>query len=253
VRIVRYPLRYDGAWHADRAALAAAVTPRTRAVVVVSPANPTGAVADAGELRALQALCAERELALIGDEVFAGSAVAAAPSVASSPACLSFQLAGLSKLCGLPQLKLAWIAVAGPAGPARRALERLEVIADAYLSVAGPVQRATPELLRRREAFLAPLRDRLARNEEILARALPERAPFHLLRRAGGWSALLRIGETLDEERLCLDLLGRGVVVQPGYFYDFPSSGFLVLSLLPDPETFRRGVGVVVETLVRAR
>jgi aspartate/methionine/tyrosine aminotransferase len=216
---------------------------------VVSPANPTGAVLEARELRAIEDFCAERGLALVGDEVFADTATVEARSVAASPPCLAFHLSGLSKVCGLPQLKVAWIAVAGPAGEASRAVERLEMIADAYLSVNGPSQLATPELLRRRARFLAPLRERLQRNEDSLARSLPAGAPFDALRRLGGWSAVLRVGETLDEERICLELLERGVVVQPGFFYDFSRAGYLVVSLLPETEVFRRGVEIVVETL----
>jgi aspartate/methionine/tyrosine aminotransferase len=247
VRLVRYPLRYDGAWHVDLAELEAAITPRTRAVVVVSPSNPTGALLSAEELGRLDALCAARELALIGDEVFADTALAPAASVLGARASLAFHLSGMSKVCGLPQLKAAWIAAAGPEARVTAALERLEIVADAYLSVSGPAQLALPRLLAARERFLAPLRARLASNRVALAAI--RGAPLDVLASAGGWTAVLRVGETVDEEALCLALLERSVVVQPGFFYDFERSGHLVLSLLPVPEAFAEGLARICDTL----
>ena len=138
------------------------------------------------------------------------------------------------------------VAVA-PTAPA--ALERLEVIADAYLSVSGPAQLALPGLLARREAFLAPLRARLAANRAAVDAVRD--APLHGLPSGGGWSAVLRIGETLDEEQVCLELLADGVAVQPGFFYDFERPGHLVVSLLPEPEVFREGLARVVARLRR--
>jgi alanine-synthesizing transaminase len=242
VHLTRYPLRYDGDWHIDCAALAAAVTPATRAVVIVSPANPAGALLSPEELSFLEGLCAARELALVGDEVFADTALGPSPSVAGASRCLAFHLSGLSKVCGLPQLKAAWMAAAGPERLVGSALSRLEVIADAYLSVSTPAQLALPALLARRERFLGRLRERLAQNRACLAMAVLREAPWSLLRSAGGWSAVLQIGEASEEEALCLALLEDGVAVQPGFFYDFPRNGHLVVSLLPRPETFRDGL-----------
>jgi aspartate/methionine/tyrosine aminotransferase len=245
VELARYPLRYDGEWIIDREALVRAITPRTRAVVVVSPGNPTGAVASADELRFLERLCAERGLALVSDEVFADTAAGAAPSAAACTDCLAFQLAGLSKVCGLPQLKAGWIAVAGPAAQVAPALSRLEVISDTYLSVSGAAQQALPALLDRRETFLRPLRARLAQNREAAHRGAGPGAAWGVLgggAGGGGWSAVIRVGERIDEEALCLRLLDAGLVVQPGFFYDFERNGHLVISLLPDPAVFRMGI-----------
>lgn len=248
VRLARYPLRYDGTWHLDLPALRAAVTGRTRAVITVSPSNPAGAILSRAELSEVEALCAARGLALVGDEVFADTAPDA-PSVATVRRCLAFQLAGLSKTCGLPQLKAAWIAVAGPRAEVGAALERLEMIADAFLSISAPAQLALGRLLPDRERFLAPLRARLAGNEAALRRAAAAPAPFDVLRRDGGWSAVLRIGQARDEEAVCLRLLDDGVLVQPGFFYDFERSGHLVVSLLPRPEELERGIGIVARAL----
>ncbi len=247
VRLVRYPLRYDGEWHADLAALESRLSPLTRAVVVVSPSNPTGGVLAAAELARLDALCAARGLALVGDEVFADTALRSAPSVAQARSCLAFHLSGLSKVCGLPQLKVGWIAAAGPDALVDPALERLEVVLDAYLSVSGPAQLALPRLLSRRETFLAPLRARLGTNRAALARL--GGTSCGALRSGGGWSAVLRCGETVDEEALVLGLLEDGVAVQPGFFYDFESPGFLIVSLLPRPEEFAEGLARIVRRL----
>jgi alanine-synthesizing transaminase len=252
VRLDRYPLRYDGEWHLDRGALAEAVTERTRAVIVVSPANPTGALLAPGDLAFLEALCAERGLALLGDEVFADVAVGAAATVAAASSCLAFQLSGVSKVCGLPQLKAAWIAVAGPDALVAPALARLELIADAYLSVSGAAQLALPTLLAGRERFLGPLRERLATNRAALQRAAVEAAPLDVLRSGGGWSAVVRIGAAMDEEALCLDLLEDGVAVHPGFFFDFESPGYLVISLLPRPGEFAEGIARAVRRIAAA-
>jgi hypothetical protein len=251
VRLVRYPLRYDGSWHVDVAAIEAAIGPRTRALVAVSPANPTGAVLDAGDLAALDRLCAAHELALLCDEVFADTALVPCPSVVASPReALAFHLSGLSKVCGLPQLKAGWIAAAGPWARVEPALARLEVIADAYLSVSGPAQLALPALLTRRERFLAPLRARLAANRATLAEIRD--APVSALASAGGWTAVLRLGETVDEEALCLALLDDGVVVQPGFFYDFERPGYLVVSLLTPPPELACGIRHVLHRCASA-
>jgi aspartate/methionine/tyrosine aminotransferase len=247
VALRRYPLRYDGEWHLDLDALEAAIGPRTRAVLLVSPSNPVGAVASAGTLAALDALCARRGLALVADEVFADTAPGGAPSALAAREGLAFHLSGLSKVCGLPQLKAGWIAAAGPEERVGPALVRLEVIADAYLSVAGPAQRALASLLPERDTFLRPLRARLDANRAALAARAG--TTFDLLRSAGGWSAVLQVGETVDEEALCLTLLEEGVAVQPGFFFDFERSGYLVVSLLPPPETFTQGIEILARRL----
>jgi aspartate/methionine/tyrosine aminotransferase len=242
-RVRGYVLEYDGQWHLTVESLRAAVTPRTRAVVVVSPGNPTGAYLKPTEREALERFAAERDIALVSDEVFADFALSQdhgrVPSVARDGPALAFSLGGLSKSCGLPQVKLAWIAVTGPADRRREAVDRLEVIADTYLSVSTPVQVAASALLGRREELQGPIRERTRRNLERLRTVVGPGSPASLLEPEGGWSAVLRVPATVSEDdRVARLLREANVWVHPGYFFDFPRGAHLVLSLLPEPSVF---------------
>jgi aspartate/methionine/tyrosine aminotransferase len=249
VRLVPYELRWDGEWHLDASLLH--FGPRTRAVLVVSPGNPTGAYLKNDERDALAKACREHGCALICDEVFADFAAGPDERRAGTAAryddVLSFALSGLSKVCGLPQLKLGWLVAGGPG--AEEAVRKLELIADTYLSVSSPVQLAAPALLASRFEFQNALNRRLAQNRATLAAARPRDAHWDVLRSEGGWSAILSIPRTLDEEQTALKLLDAGVLVHPGYFFDFPSGAHLVLSLLPPPEPFARGAGILTRAL----
>jgi alanine-synthesizing transaminase len=245
--VATYPLRYDGEWHLLRGDVEAALTERTRAVVVVSPNNPTGSYLKRSEADALLALCAERGLALVADEVFADFALRSderrVTSVAGRDEALTFALGGLSKSCGLPQLKLAWTAVSGPAAARDEALARLEVIADTYLSVGTPVQQAVPDLLSALPQLQAPLRARTEANLATLRAAVAGAPALSLMAPEGGWSAVLRVPATASEDEWCEALLrDDAVLVQPGYFFDFEGEAFLVLSLLPREDVFAEGV-----------
>jgi hypothetical protein len=255
VQVRGYPLEHHGSWHIDLDALRRAISTRARAIIVVSPGNPTGAYLAPEDRAALETLAAERNLALVSDEVFADFSFRVEdeppPSAAHDGPGLAFTLGGLSKSCGLPQLKLAWIALTGPEDQRREALARLEVVADTYLSVSTPVQVATPTLLARREALQAPLRERTRTNLETLRSCLGSSSPASLLEPEGGWSAVLRVPATLPEEERVFRLLEqRDVLVHPGYFFDFPREAYLVLSLLPPPATFSEGVDRVLADLV---
>jgi alanine-synthesizing transaminase len=255
VEVRSYELRYDGAWHLDVAALEALVGPRTRAIVVVNPNNPTGAFLHADELSTLQDLCARRSLALVSDEVFAdyafGPGASRATSVAGDGPCLSFAMGGLSKSCGLPQLKLAWTAVGGPPAVRDEALGRLEVVADTYLSVSTPVQVAAPALLARREELQRPIAQRVRENLALVrARVASTAASLH--EPQGGWYAVLRVPATLSEEERVLRLLeADDVLVHPGYFFDFPHEAFLVASLLTPPDDLALGLDRLIAGLVQ--
>lgn len=228
------------------------LTPRTRLLALIHPGNPSGTFLTPGEQSAMAALCAARGLPLVSDEVFADYPLAegprAGPAAAVSGEALAFSLGGLSKSAGLPSWKLAWIRIGGPAGRRGEARAALELIADSYLSVATPVQRALPGLLELapgiRSAILARLRDNLT----ALRAAVAGVAAIELLEPAGGWSAVLRVCDPRSDEELALELLDRaGVLVHPGYFFDFATDDFLVVSLLPEPERFAEGIRRLAE------
>jgi alanine-synthesizing transaminase len=246
VEPVPYTLSYDGEWHLPAGAVESALTPRTRAVVVVSPNNPTGSFLKRNEASALAALCAGRGLALIADEVFADYAfeedARRVSSLAADGPALAFALGGLSKSCGLPQLKLGWIAVSGPPPLREAALARLEVVADTYLSVGTPVQVAAPALLARRAELQAPIAARVRSNLDLLRAALAGSSGT-LLHIEGGWSAVVQVPATRSEEEWAAWLLQEdGIVIHPGFFFDFPHEAFLVLSLLTPPAVFGEAV-----------
>jgi aspartate/methionine/tyrosine aminotransferase len=215
------------------------MTAETRAVLVVSPNNPTGSMLGAADREWLVDMSSARGIPLIVDEVFADYPLAPDTDAVRMPGearTLTFSLGGLSKACGLPQLKLGWIIVDGPDPLADEALERLDVIADTYLSVSTPVQVATPRLLETgraiRHAITARIRDNLAKLRERLA-ICPS---VTLLEPDGGWSAVIQVPATRSEEAQALQLLEHvDVLVHPGYFFDFDREAFLVLSLLPEP------------------
>ncbi len=243
-----YDLDLHGAWAIDFASLEAAITPRTRAVIVVSPNNPTGSFVTAAELDRLAAICAPRGIAIVADEVFADyelepGAAARAGRVASRGDVLSFALGGLSKSVGLPQVKLGWMAVGGPAPLAAAALERLELVCDTYLVVSTPVQLAAAELLARGAAVRAQIAARVAANYRALQAAVAAAPSCRVLRSGGGWSAVLQVPSFEPEEELVLRLLDDdAVLTHPGYFFDFPRESFLIISLLPDEASFASGV-----------
>ncbi len=247
VRVVQYPLVYHGSWSIDFEALADAASERARAVVVVNPNNPTGSFLKRQERDRLSDFCASRNLAVISDEVFADYAFHPdpedVPTLIDSGAALTFSLGGLSKMAGLPQMKLGWIVVSGPAALQQQALNRLELIADTYLSVGTPVQNAAPRLLEAGESIQRQIAARVRDNLAWLRTALLAAPACDLLELDGGWYAVLRVPRTRTEEEWTLELLERdGVLVQPGYFYDFESEAFLVLSLLTRREAFEDGV-----------
>jgi aspartate/methionine/tyrosine aminotransferase len=251
VRPVPYALEYHGVWSLDIDSLRHAITPRTRALLIVSPNNPTGSMLKARERDAIVQLCASHDLALIGDEVFADylfeDADPARESVLAQgqdqDRVLTFALGGLSKSAGLPQLKLGWIVMKGPAARCAEAAERLDLICDTYLSVATPVQRAVAVLLEQGTIVRGRIQARLDANRRALQRALAQAPGCSLLHLEAGWSAVVRVPAIHGEEALALDLLSHDrVLVAPGYFYDFPREAYLVVSLLPDPDVFAAGV-----------
>ena len=284
VRLVPYPLIYDHGWQMDFPSLEKAVTERTRGVVVVHPNNPTGSYVKAEEVGMLNSFCREHGLAVIVDEVFLdyglesftdgreeNSGSLHAPTDRNSPIhrlgrddrksgvhasfagnqeVLTFTLSGLSKVVALPQLKVAWVMTSGPEELAAAAMGRLEVIADTYLSMNAPVQWAVPALLKQREDIQRQLLERVKANLAELDRQLAGQKACQRLDVEGGWYAVLRVPVTRSDEELAIELLReKAVVVHPGHFFDFPSDGYLVLSLITPTGEFGVGIAAILEKL----
>lgn len=244
LRVRQYPLRYDGTWHVDFVGLEDAISPRTRAVVVVNPNNPTGSFLRPDEWERLQKLAHHRGIAILSDEVFSDYAFGPASPMRGEDRALTFTMSGLSKIAGLPQMKLGWIAVSGAGADA--AMERLELIADTYLSVATPVQVALPELLALSSEVRAQIRARTRENLDAL-RSFTAGSSMNVLNVEGGWSSILQVPRIRTEQEWALKLLGeRDVLVQPGYFFDFESEAFLVVSLLTPRDMFEEGIRRII-------
>ena len=251
VRLVSYPLFYDHGWHLDVSALTARITPKTRAVIVVHPNNPTGHFTSAQEREALEAICQQHGLALIVDEVFLDYALDLDGADRSAPRsfaagehpALKYVLSGLSKVAGLPQMKAAWIASFGPKALLEEAKGRLEVIADTFLSMNAPVQHALPYLLANRQGVQQQILSRVRENLAALDRRLLDAPVLSRLEVQGGWYAVVRVPALRSGEALAIRLMEeQQLVVHPGYFYGFDGEGWLVLSLLTAAEEFAEGI-----------
>jgi aspartate/methionine/tyrosine aminotransferase len=250
VQLREYPLFYDPnadvssghGWSIDLHALEQSITGRTRAVILVHPNNPTGNFASQEERAKLEALCADHGLALIVDEVFLDYAIGSPqPSFAVGEArCLTFVLSGISKVCGLPQMKASWIATCGPASLVHEAMQRIEIIADTFLSMNAPVQHALPHWLAMRGPLQQQIRERMRTNLGLLDERL-RRSTVQRLAMEGGWTAVLRVPRTVGGRGFVAASLDRGVLVQPGSFYGLGEAR-VVVSLLTPPEIWAAGV-----------
>ncbi|HEY1679048.1 MAG TPA: pyridoxal phosphate-dependent aminotransferase [Candidatus Sulfotelmatobacter sp.] len=274
VKLVPYPLIYDHGWQIDLHSLESAASARTRGIVLVHPNNPTGSYVKAHEVQILNSICERRNLALIVDEVFLDYKLDAAETSASrSPVeqrstaqgglsarpdaygtfaqnqgVLTFTLSGLSKISALPQMKAAWIVTAGPHAPVAAAMERLDVIADTYLSMNAPVQWALPTLLEGKTRVQEQLLRRVETNLRELDRQLSSQKTCERFIVEGGWYAVLRVPVICSDEELAVALVREhSVLVHPGHFYDFPNDGYLILSLIGNPTEFQQGVSCVLD------
>jgi alanine-synthesizing transaminase len=243
-----YDLEYHGAWTIDFTSVGRALSPRTRALLVVDPNNPTGSFISGGEIDRITAIGAHQGIALIVDEVFADyelepGTTPIRPAFLSRSDALVFALGGLSKSIGLPQAKLAWIAAAGPSQLVAESLERLELICDTYLSVSTPVQLAAAELIERGAAIRAQISARARTNYRRLKDAGASVPSCSVLTASGGWNAVIQVPTLCSEEELILTMLTTdGVLAHPGYFFDFPRESFVIVSLLVTEAAFAAGI-----------
>ena len=246
---MHYPLIYDYGWQIDFHALQRAITSRTRAIVVVNPNNPTGHFCKPEDVHRLNQICLEGDLALIADEVFLDFSLGndIAPSFVSNNGALTFTMSGLSKISGQPQMKVAWLIATGPEALKQKAVARLEMIADTYLSMNTPMQLALPVLLELRHNFQQQCTARTRNNLAQLDELLSTQKLCTRLNLEGGWYAVVKVPVTGRDDDLALELLNiRGVYVHPGHFYDFPGDGYLVVSLITPERPFAAGMEALV-------
>jgi alanine-synthesizing transaminase len=252
VALIPYSLEYAHGWMVDFQSITRALTPRTRAILLVHPNNPTGSYLRAEEVQHLNNLCQKHNLALIVDEVFLDYSFAGIPprTFANNLDALTFTLSGLSKIAALPQMKVAWLVTTGPGSLVQPALDRLEVIADTYLSLNAPTQWAVPTLFEQRHALQPQLLQRVRENRANLQKLISSQPACELLDADAGWYAVLRVPARGSDEDLVIDLLQKqNVVVHPGHFYDFPKDGFLVLSLITPAVIFNEGISRLLKFL----
>ena len=246
VDAVPYALDYHGAWRIDVDSVRRAMGERVRAILIVSPNNPTGSFLHRDDLALVSEIAAAGDIPLIGDEVFADyrlDGAAAATHVLAGGDVLAFSLGGLSKSAGLPQLKLGWIGFGGPPDCVDDVLARYEIIADTYLSVSTPIQAAAAQLIESGTVIRAQILARVKRNLESLRSHAGAFPAVTVLPVEGGWSAVMQVPSVGSEEALVLALLEKDdVLVHPGYFFDFPREAFIVVSLLVEPSVFDQGV-----------
>jgi aspartate/methionine/tyrosine aminotransferase len=257
VELRPYELHYvhTAGWSIDFDSVEKAIAPNARAMILVSPNNPTGSFTKLREVEQLNAICARHDLALISDEVFGDYGFAddeiRAGSLVSNDSMLTFVMSGLSKILALPQMKLGWIVTNGPAPLREEATRRLDFIADTFLSVAAPVQHSAQAWLRLRRSMQDQILDRVRGNLNWL-RSVTEESPLRLMSVEGGWYATLELPRQFTEEEWAMALLEKdNVLAHPGYFFDFPREAFLVLSLLPRAEIFREAVSRILAQIER--
>ena len=251
IELTPYPLIYEKNWHIDFETLSKSIQPRTKAILLVHPNNPTGSYIRTAEKHAFVSLAKENKLSLISDEVFFDYPLKHESkkfhSFAGSSEVMTFTLNGLSKMAALPQMKLAWIVVTGPKEISQKAVSRLEIITDTFLSVNTPTQVALSEILKNRKFIQNQILKRLHENEKFLRNLIKNFPACEYLESEGGWYVILKMPKTKTDEEWALELLKKqGVLVHPGHFYNFDDEGHLVISLLPSPEIFVEGMNKIL-------
>ncbi len=249
-----YSLNYqNNRWQVDSDQLLGSVTSVHKAMIAVHPNNPTGSFLKTGEAKKLIKLASEKSLAIISDEVFSDYGFAEDPerwkSFADTKEVLSFTLGGISKCLGLPQMKISWIIVNGPKGLMNHAMERLEMILDTYLSVGTPSQAAIPYWFSQRNKIQSEIRERIVKNYASLEKIFLN-SGVSCLKIEGGWYGILKLPDFKTEEEIVLELLEKDhVLVHPGYFFDCEEGIYLVLSLLPESNSFQEGCERILQRL----
>jgi len=253
VQVNTYPLVYQKKWNVNFQEMRRVLSPKTKAIVLVNPNNPTGSFIRREELNEMNAICLKHNAALISDEVFSDFTFNQSDdhvNCVSNDQVLTFVLGGISKTLGLPQMKLSWIIINGPQRLVDASVERLEVIADTYLSVNTPTQNALPRWLQHRTTIQAEINTRIRDNFNYLKEHISEAGGCEVLAVEGGWYSVIKIPDTIDEEQWVLQFLNKDhVAVHPGYFFDFPNEAHIVFSLLPSTSTFSEGIKRIIKRI----
>jgi len=253
VRIDTYTIAYEKKWGIDLKSLQKVLCDDSKAIVLVNPNNPTGSCIRRKELEAMNALCREKNISLICDEVFADFMFEQEDdhvSLVGNDHVLTFVLGGISKTLGLPQMKLSWIVINGPQDMVNNSSERLEVIADTYLSVNTPTQNALPQWLDNRQSIQSEINNRIRSNLCFLKEHITATLGCEVLAADGGWYSIVKIPDTFNEEQWVLMFLNYDhVSVHPGYFFDFPNGTFIIVSLLPMVDTFEEGIKRIIKRI----
>lgn len=241
-------------WEIDFESISNRLTKKTKAIILVNPNNPTGNFVKLKEINTLLKICGMNNVALICDEVFIDYGLDVEKkdifSLAGIDYSLTFTLSGISKICGLPQMKLSWIVISGPEEVCEEAKDKLEIITDTYLSVGTPVQHAVGDLLSGREHVRQQIIDRITKNYCLLKSVTVNTNLMDLFKTEGGWYSVVKINKNIDEEAMVYDLLNlKDVYIHPGYFFDFTGEGYIVLSLLTSAEIFEEGIKRILEFL----
>ncbi|MBF0224080.1 MAG: pyridoxal phosphate-dependent aminotransferase [Desulfobacterales bacterium] len=250
VSITPYRIKYDGnKFKVDFDSFFGSISQKTKAIIIVNPNNPTGSYIKPDEIENIIRICTDNNIAIISDEVFLDYSEGRKYnlSLASNDKCLTFVLSGLSKVCGLPNLKLSWICINGSGKQCIETMDRLEFISDSYLSVSTIVQQALPLILSGSDNIQKQIKDRLRDNENFLYDSLQSVPSLRLLLREGGWYAIIETPDFADDEAFIVSLIeDNNVLVYPGYFFDFKRFGYFVLSLIVKPEDFKEGVSRLI-------
>jgi aspartate/methionine/tyrosine aminotransferase len=246
-------LRREEGWKYDLELISVELAARSKALVLIHPNNPTGSYVRSPEREQICAMVSASHSALIVDEVFHAfdlSKNTPAPSFASTDECLTFTLNGISKLLGLPQLKLAWIVVSGPPEEIEDALRRLEVIGDLFLSVSTPVQQALPVLLQDPAGMMEQIRSRLRKNALRLTELSNSHPAIEVALPEGGWHALITLPLARSAHDWSLHLLDvHQTLVHPGELFDFEEEGIVVVSLLQKQDIFEEGIERIADAV----
>lgn len=256
VKVKNYEFKYveDEGWTINFESLESGITDKTRVIILLNPSNPTGNFIKTKEINKILRICRERKIAIICDEVFLDYPIEIKSentfSISGVNYVLTFTLSGLSKICGLPQMKLSWIIIGGPVKQRQEALEKLEIITDTYLSVGTPIQLALNNLLSNKEIIQGQIRERILKNFNFLKSEIEKSKQIILLKTEGGWYSILKLNSEINEEDFVYELLNKkDVYINPGYFYDFNDEGYIILSLLTPVDVFENGVKRIIEFL----